>query len=148
MLIQLGRFLSFLYKQNWTLIFCFTVSIILTFAQNFKQLHFFINWFKLTRRTRMAYFFVKQLTFFRQENDIFWKKCRAVKIWADEFWAVDPLSCFQSKLLQWKPLNMITDNVIIQFMWSHWPGPNPFQYISTWNKSVNVIKLWLLWSVC
>ena len=38
--------------------------------------------------------------------------------------------------IQWKPLNVITDNVIIRLMWSIWPGPKPLVV----NNSLIVIR--------
>jgi len=40
----------------------------------------------------MAYFFVEQLIFFCQTDDIFEKSVEHLGIQADGFWAVDPFS--------------------------------------------------------
>ncbi len=42
--------------------------------------------------------------------------------------------------IQWKPLNIITDNVIIWLMWSKWPSPNPKYKFSTLTNLFIVIN--------
>jgi hypothetical protein len=98
-------------KKNEDLFF--TVTKILSSAQKFEQMQFFYQLLE----NDMLYTYgillsVEQLTLFVSSRWHFWKKCRAVKIRADAFWAVDPDSStidnfgvrpilFTSKLLDW-----------------------------------------------
>jgi hypothetical protein len=50
--------------------------------------------------------------------------------------------------LQWKPLNVITDNVIIRIMLSEWPGPKSLSINYYIKNSDIVIALRILLSVC
>ncbi len=51
--------------------------------------------------------------------------------------------------LQWKPLNVITDNVIIRLMLSEWPGPKPLSmknYIKNLDIVITLRILLSVWS--
>ena len=49
-------------------------------------------------------------------------------------------SIFIERLIQWKPLNVITDNVIIRLMWSDWPSTMPLVVKYNINNSLIVIS--------
>ncbi len=49
--------------------------------------------------------------------------------------------------IQCKPLNVITDNVIIRLMWSNWSSPKTFLINYCMKNLVIVIKRWILLSV-
>ncbi len=90
----------------------FTVTKILSTAWNFEQLHFF---FQLLENELLYTYGIllsfEQLMLFVSSRWHFWKKCRAVEIWAVEiravaFRAVDP----DSFRKDYKLLNMVNMN--------------------------------------
>ncbi len=90
----------------------FTVAIILSSAQNFEQLHFFLSTARTYVRTYVGHtFFCRADAIFLSSSQDSKKKCRAVEIRADGFRAVDPDSHFLKLVLPCFRLDFFKDFV-------------------------------------